>query len=103
MTPRNFSSDLRINIFSDWKIKKICTLFPVLYFFYFSFNLSVTHAHQLLDNEWGLSVASIQLANDSNTYYCIGTAMVYHEEFESSQGRIILFQLLEGLTDQVIF
>lgn len=61
----------------------------------------MTHAHQLLDNEWGLSVASIQLANDSNTYYCIGTAMVYPEESESSQGRIILFQLLEGLTDQV--
>lgn len=74
--------------------------FSGIILFYFSFNLSVTHAHQLLDSEWGLSVASIQLANDSNIYYCIGTAMVYPEESESSQGRIILFQLLEGLTDQ---
>ena len=56
----------------------------------------VTHAHQLLDNEYATALASCQLANDTSTYYCVGTAMVYPEEPEPKEGRIILFQLVEG-------
>lgn len=61
----------------------------------------VTHAHQLLDNEYATALASCQLANDSNTYYCVGTAMVYPEEPEPKEGRIILFQLVDGKLIQV--
>jgi len=61
----------------------------------------VTHAHQLMDNEYAISLTSCQLANDSNTYYCVGTAMVYPEEPEPKEGRLILFQLLEGKLIQI--
>jgi len=61
----------------------------------------VTHAHQLLDCECGLSLASAQFTNDNNTYYCLGTAMVHPEESEPKEGRILVFQLLEGKLIQV--
>ena len=56
----------------------------------------VTHAHQMLANECTTSVVSCQLANDPNTYYCVGTAIIYPEEPEPKEGRLILFQLVEG-------
>lgn len=58
--------------------------------------ISVTHSHQLLDKEYATSLTSCQLANDSNIYYCVGTAMVHQEEPEPKEGRLILFQLVEG-------
>ena len=75
-------------IFCRYCIEIVCT---------FAHHVSlVTHAHQLMDNEYAISLTSCQLANDSNTYYCVGTAMVYPEEPEPKEGRLILFQLLEG-------
>ena len=56
----------------------------------------MTHAHQLNDNEYATALTSCKLANDTNTYYCVGTAMVYPEESEPKEGRLILFQLVDG-------
>lgn len=42
------------------------------------------------------SLISCRLANDSNDYYCVGTAYVYPEEAEPKNGRLILFHLAEG-------
>lgn len=61
----------------------------------------VTHSHQLLDKEYATSLTSCQLANDSNIYYCVGTAMVHQEEPEPKEGRLILFQLVEGKLIQI--
>ena len=61
----------------------------------------VTHAHQMLDNECTTAMVSCQLANDPNTYFCVGTAMVYPEEPEPKEGRLILFQLVEGKLIQI--
>lgn len=57
----------------------------------------VTHAHQLHDNEYATALTSCKLANDTNTYYCVGTAMVFPEESEPKEGRLILFQLVDGM------
>ena len=62
----------------------------------------VTHAHQLHDNEYATALTSCKLANDTNTYYCVGTAMVYPEESEPKVGRLILFQLVDGEWDLII-
>eukprot|EP00111_Clytia_hemisphaerica_P011207 TCONS_00032834-protein len=61
----------------------------------------VTHAHQLLDNEYATALTSCKLGSDTNTYYCVGTALVYPEEPEPKEGRLILFQLVEGKLLQV--
>lgn len=61
----------------------------------------VTHAHQLHDNEYATALTSCKLANDTNTYYCVGTAMVFPEESEPKEGRLILFQLVDGKLLQV--
>jgi len=61
----------------------------------------VTHAHQMLDNECTTAVVSCQLANDPNTYYCVGTAIIYPEEPEPKEGRLILLQLVEGKLIQI--
>ena len=62
----------------------------------------MTHAHQLHDNEYATALASCKLANDTNTYYCVGTAMVYPEESEPKVGRLILFHLVDGECDLII-
>ncbi|XP_065647466.1 DNA damage-binding protein 1 isoform X2 [Hydra vulgaris] len=61
----------------------------------------VTHSHQFLENEWATSLTSCSFSNDPNTYYCVGTSMVYPEESEPKEGKIILFQLFEGKLVQV--
>jgi hypothetical protein len=40
---------------------------------------------------------SCSLTDDSNTYYCVGTAYVFPEEAEPKSGRLLLFQLSEGI------
>ncbi|XP_064600976.1 DNA damage-binding protein 1-like [Liolophura sinensis] len=63
--------------------------------------LTVLHAHQLLPNEFATSLISAKLGEDPNTYYIVGTAMVYPEEAEPKQGRIIVFHFSEGKLTQV--
>lgn len=59
--------------------------------------LAVLHAHQLLPNEFAISLISARLGDDPNTYYIVGTAMVHPEEAEPKQGRIIIFQFVDGM------
>ena len=56
----------------------------------------VLHAHTLMPNEFATSLISAKLGEDPNTYYIVGTAMVYPEEAEPKQGRIIIFHYHEG-------
>lgn len=60
------------------------------------FLFSVLHAHQLMQNEYATSLISAKLGEDPNTYYIVGTAMVYPEEAEPKQGRIIIFHYADG-------
>jgi len=57
---------------------------------------AVLHAHQLMPNEFATSLLSTKLGDDPNAYYIVGTAMVYAEEAEPKQGRIIVFQYADG-------
>ena len=61
-----------------------------------SFPVSVLHAHQFLQNEFATSLISAKLGEDQNTYYIVGTAMVHPEEAEPKQGRIVIFQFVDG-------
>ena len=54
------------------------------------------HAHQFLQNEYALSLVSCKLGKDPNTYFIVGTAMVYPEEAEPKQGRIVVFHYSDG-------
>lgn len=58
---------------------------------FYLFNFSVLHSHQLMQSEFATSLISAKLGDDPNTYYIVGTAMVYPEEAEPKQGRIIVF------------
>ncbi|TRY96321.1 hypothetical protein DNTS_021823 [Danionella cerebrum] len=49
----------------------------------------VLHAHQFLQSEFALSMVSCRLGRDPAIYFIVGTAMVYPEEAEPKQGRII--------------
>lgn len=62
---------------------------------FFAF-LSVLHAHQFLPSEYALSMVSCRLGKDSSVYFIVGTAMVYPEEAEPKQGRIIVFHYTDG-------
>ncbi|KAI8494230.1 DNA damage-binding protein 1 [Branchiostoma belcheri] len=61
----------------------------------------ILHAHQLLKDEFALSMVSCKLGDDPNTYFIVGTAMVYPEESEPKSGRIIVFQYTDGKLQQV--
>lgn len=54
------------------------------------------HAHQFLQNEYALSLVSCKLGKDPNTYFIVGTAMVYPDEAEPKQGRIVVFHYSDG-------
>lgn len=58
--------------------------------------LSVLHAHQFLPSEYALSMVSCRLGKDPSVYFIVGTAMVYPEEAEPKQGRIIVFHYTDG-------
>lgn len=49
-----------------------------------------------MPNEFALSLISAKLGDDPNTYYIVGTAMVYPDESEPKSGRIILFHYSDG-------
>lgn len=57
---------------------------------------SVLHAHQFLPSEYALSLVSCRLGKDPSVYFVVGTAMVYPEEAEPKQGRIIVFHYTDG-------
>lgn len=61
----------------------------------------VMHAHQLMTSEYAMSLVSCRLGEDPAHYYAVGTAIVNPEEAEPKQGRILLFQWLEGKLIQV--
>ncbi|AWP01227.1 hypothetical protein SMAX5B_005614 [Scophthalmus maximus] len=56
----------------------------------------VLHAHQFLPSEYALSMVSCRLGKDPSVYFVVGTAMVYPEEAEPKQGRIIVFHYTDG-------
>ncbi|CAJ0926365.1 unnamed protein product [Ranitomeya imitator] len=56
----------------------------------------VLHTHQFLQNEYTLSLVSCKLGKDPSTYFIVGTAMVYPDEAEPKQGRIVVFQYSDG-------
>uniref|UniRef100_A0AAQ4PI40 DNA damage-binding protein 1 n=1 Tax=Gasterosteus aculeatus aculeatus TaxID=481459 RepID=A0AAQ4PI40_GASAC len=56
----------------------------------------VLHAHQFLPSEYALSMVSCRLGKDPSVYFIVGTAMVYPEEAEPKQGRIIVFHYTDG-------
>lgn len=58
--------------------------------------VSVLHAHQFLPTEYALSLVSCKLGKDPAVYFIVGTAMVYPEEPEPKQGRIIVFHYTDG-------
>ena len=60
------------------------------------FILTVLHAHQFLQSEYALSMVSCRLGRDPAVYFIVGTAMVYPEEAEPKQGRIIVFHYTDG-------
>lgn len=57
---------------------------------------SVLHAHQFLPSEYALSMVSCRLGKEPSVYFVVGTAMVYPEEAEPKQGRIIVFHYTDG-------
>eukprot|EP00795_Rhopilema_esculentum_P011588 gene11587-21825_t len=61
----------------------------------------VTHAHHFGEKDHCTALMSCRLANDPNTYYCVGTSVVIPEETEPKSGSIILFQLVDGKLIQV--
>uniref|UniRef100_A0A3Q0T3F5 DNA damage-binding protein 1 n=1 Tax=Amphilophus citrinellus TaxID=61819 RepID=A0A3Q0T3F5_AMPCI len=56
----------------------------------------VLHAHQFLPSEYALSLVSCRLGKDPSVYFIVGTAMVYPEEAEPKQGRIVVFHYTDG-------
>lgn len=67
------------------------------------FVVSVLHAHQFLPSEYALSLVSCKLGKDPAVYFIVGTAMVYPEEAEPKQGRIIVFHYTDGNDRQPYF
>uniref|UniRef100_T1J441 DNA damage-binding protein 1 n=1 Tax=Strigamia maritima TaxID=126957 RepID=T1J441_STRMM len=61
----------------------------------------VLHAHQLMSNEYTLSLISTRLGDDPTTYFIAGTALVNPDESEPRQGRILLFSYSDGKLLQV--
>ncbi|KAI5671045.1 hypothetical protein M9H77_11409 [Catharanthus roseus] len=71
---------------------------------------SVAHHVRLLDDqtfefvstyaldqyEYGCSILSCSFSDDSNVYYCVGTAYVMPEENEPTKGRILVFIVEDG-------
>jgi DNA damage-binding protein 1 len=49
-----------------------------------------------MQSEFATSLISAKLGDDPNMYYIVGTAMVYPEEAEPKQGRIIVFHWSDG-------
>ncbi|XP_072033765.1 DNA damage-binding protein 1-like [Amphiura filiformis] len=61
----------------------------------------VLHSHHFMPFEYATSILSCKLGTDPNTYYIVGTAMVYPEEAEPKTGRIIVFHYSDGKLQEV--
>ncbi len=51
----------------------------------------VVHAYSFGPHEHLLSIVSCTLGDDPTPYYVVGTAMVYYDESEAKQGRLLVF------------
>ena len=60
----------------------------------------VVHAHHLLPHEFAMSLISAKFADDDNSYYVVGTAIIHPEEAEPKTGRILVFHWNDGMTNQ---
>lgn len=56
----------------------------------------VLHAHQFMQQEYGLSLISCKLGEDPTPYFIVGTGLVNPEESEPKAGRLLLFQWKDG-------
>ncbi|TRY64004.1 hypothetical protein TCAL_00788 [Tigriopus californicus] len=56
----------------------------------------VLHAHQFMQQEYGLSLISCKLGEDTTPYFIVGTGLVNPEESEPKAGRLLLFQWKDG-------
>lgn len=61
----------------------------------------VLHSHQFMQTEYAMSIVSARLGNDPNTYYIVGTANVLPDESDPKQGRIVVFQWVDGKLEHV--
>merc|ERR1719219_505933 len=61
----------------------------------------VLHAHQLMPQEYAMSLLSCKLGDDPNPYYVVGTGIVSPEDSEPKIGRILIFQWKDGKLHQV--
>lgn len=55
----------------------------------------VLHSHAFGPHESAVSVLSGQFNDDNNSYYIVGTALVYPDEAETKIGRIVVFEVDE--------
>lgn len=53
---------------------------------------TVLHAHQLMANEFAMSLVSCKLGDDPNYYYIVGTAILNPEESEPKQVNYLFIQ-----------
>ncbi|KAJ7544909.1 hypothetical protein O6H91_09G098400 [Diphasiastrum complanatum] len=56
----------------------------------------IVGSHQLDTYENGCSIITCSFTDDSNIYYCVGTAYALPEENEPSKGRILVFAVEDG-------
>uniref|UniRef100_A0A5S6Q394 DNA damage-binding protein 1 n=1 Tax=Trichuris muris TaxID=70415 RepID=A0A5S6Q394_TRIMR len=54
-------------------------------------SFEVLVCYKMSPNEQCCSVLSCQLANDSNVYYIVGTALIMHGQMEATIGRLMVF------------
>ena len=56
----------------------------------------VLHSHHILPHEYAISLVLTALRTDPNTYYFVGTVMLYSEETEPKTSRFIVFLWRDG-------
>ncbi|GAB6033172.1 DNA damage-binding protein 1a [Chamberlinius hualienensis] len=61
----------------------------------------VLHCHQLMPNEYALSLVSTKLGDDPNVYFIVGTGLIVPDESEPKVGRIVIFHFTDGKLHQV--
>ncbi|XP_013398068.1 DNA damage-binding protein 1 isoform X2 [Lingula anatina] len=61
----------------------------------------VLHSHQFMNNEFAVSLISAKLGDDGNVYYIAGTAVVFPDDAEPKQGRIVIFHWHDGKLTQI--
>ncbi|CAG9859415.1 unnamed protein product [Phyllotreta striolata] len=61
----------------------------------------VLHAHQLMQQEYAMSLISCTLGNDPNPYFVVGTANVNPEESEPKTGRLLVFYWNDNKLTQI--